>query len=237
MKIAMWSGPRNLSTALMYSFANRSDMRVVDEPFYASYLAQTGLSHPMRDEVIASQNVDADAVIEELIGGDPSIHHYQKHMTQHMLPTIARNWLIEVKNVFLIRHPARVLASWANKHDTPSLADIGFEQQIEIFEHVVALGERALVIDASDIRMNPEGSLRALCSSIDLEWDRAMLSWATGPKPFDGVWSAHWYDAVHRSSGFAKVEKDLPQLRGDLVSVNEKALPLYERLAAHKLPI
>ena len=107
----------------------------------------------------------------------------------------------------------------------------------ETDEHVVALGERALVIDASDIRMNPEGSLRALCSSIDLEWDRAMLSWATGPKPFDGVWSAHWYDAVHRSSGFAKVEKDLPQLRGDLASVNEKALPLYERLAAHKLPI
>ncbi len=237
VKIAMWSGPRNLSTALMYSFASRADTRVVDEPFYAAYLAQTGLPHPMRDEVIASQSVDPKTVIKTLLEGDPSGHHYQKHMTQHMLPTIERDWLTKVNNVFLIRHPARVLVSWANKHDTPSLADIGFEQQLEIFEQVVALGKGVIVIDASDIRAHPEPSLRALCAVLELEWDAAMLSWDVGPKPFDGVWAKHWYDAVHRSSGFASAEGDLPELRGELALINEKALPLYERLAAHKVSI
>ena len=237
MKIAMWSGPRNLSTALMYSFANRGDMRVVDEPFYAAYLAQTGVLHPMRDKVIASQNVDPQAVIKTLLEDDQSVHHYQKHMTQHMLPSIERDWLTKVKNVFLIRHPARILASWANKHDTPSLADIGFEQQLEIFEQVGAQGKSVTVIDASDIRAHSEASLRALCAALELEWDPAMVSWGVGLKPFDGVWAKHWYDAVHRSSGFASAEDDLPELRGELALINERALPLYERLAAHKISI
>lgn len=238
MKIAMWSGPRNLSTALMYSFANRADTSAVDEPFYAAYLTMTGLDHPMRDAVIAAQDTDADSVISEVIRSETDTpHHYQKHMTQHMLPGISRDWMAEVRNVFLIRHPARVLASWTNKHDAPSLSDIGFTQQLELLEHVQTLGQQPVVIDSADIRRDPEGYLRALCAAIDLEWDPAMLSWEAGEKPYDGVWAAHWYDAVHRSSGFAGAEGDLPELSGELAAVNEKALPIYERLAALKLSI
>ena len=237
MKIAMWSGPRNLSTALMYSFANRADTSAVDEPFYASYLTETGLDHPMREAVIASQNSDPNAVIENLLSESDAKHQYQKHMTQHMLPTVSRDWLSKVKNVFLIRHPARVLASWSNKHDALSLTDIGFVQQLDLFEDVRSRGQQSVVIDSADIRSDPEQYLRALCNAIDLEWDPAMLAWEQGAKPFDGVWADHWYDAVHRSNGFAGAEGDLPQLNGELAELNEKALPIYERLAAHKLSI
>lgn len=237
MKIAMWSGPRNLSTALMYSFANRRDMSVVDEPFYANYLVKTGLDHPMRDAVIGSQTNDADDVIVEMMGQDATVHHYQKHMTQHMLPHISRDWMADVTNVFLIRHPARVLASWSNKHDALSLTDIGFVQQLELFEHVVSLGQTPVVIDSADIRANPADQLKALCRAIGLAWDEAMLNWPAGAKPYDGVWADHWYDAVHKSTGFAGAEGDLPHLSDDLERLNEKALPIYKRLTAHKLPV
>ncbi|MGB7319485.1 MAG: HAD family hydrolase [Planktotalea sp.] len=235
MKIAMWSGPRNLSTAMMYSFASRADTSVVDEPFYASYLQATGLEHPMREEVIASQSIDAETVARSLLEPVSTLHHYQKHMTQHMIEGVPRGWLKEVKNVFLIRHPARVLASWSNKHEQLTLADIGFVQQLELFEDVVASGQTPVVIDAADIRSNPEAMLRALCRAIEVEWDAAMLNWPVGPKPFDGIWASHWYDAVHRSTGFAGAEGALPELNGELARLNEKALPIYERLAAHKL--
>ena len=237
MKIAMWSGPRNLSTALMYSFASRADMSVVDEPFYASYLAQTGLDHPMREAVIASQNTQPSVVIDRLMSDLSAEHQYQKHMTQHILPTMPRDWLSKVKNVFLIRHPARVLASWSNKHDTLRLTDIGFAQQLELFEQVERLGETPVVIDSFDIRSNPQAYLRALCDAVGLAWDPAMLAWERGAKPFDGVWADHWYDAVHRSTGFAGAESDLPALDGELAAINEEALPIYKRLAAHKLSI
>lgn len=235
MRIAMWSGPRNLSTALMYSFANREDMSAVDEPFYAAYLAETGLQHPMRDEVLKSQETDGEKAKLTLFGSVSTPHQYQKHMTQHMVDGIPMDWLGEVANVFLIRHPARVLASWANKHDVLTLDDIGFVQQAAIFDQVTALGHQPVVIDSADIRANPEAALKALCAAIDLPWDSAMLSWPEGPKPFDGIWAAHWYDAVHRSTGFAGAEGKLPELPPHLRTIEKKALPLYERLAAQKL--
>lgn len=237
MKIAMWSGPRNLSTALMYSFANRADMGAVDEPFYAAYLVATGLEHPMRDAVIASQSSDAETVVSALLDSDSTPHFYQKHMTQHMLTGVPRDWMKDVVNIFLIRHPARVLASYSNKHEALTLDDIGFTQQLELYEEACALGQTPVVIDSADIRAAPEAMLRALCGAIDLDWDPAMLSWLAGPKPFDGVWASHWYDAVHRSTGFAGAEGELPVLGGDLQALNEKALPIYERLAALKLSI
>lgn len=236
MKIAMWSGPRNLSTALMYSFANRADMSAVDEPFYAAYLAKTGLQHPMRDVVLKAQSTDADLVASRLLETDcQATHQYQKHMTQHMLDGFPLDWMAEVTNVFLIRHPARVLASWAHKHTELSLHDIGFAQQLALYEHCLSLGQTPVILDSADVRVNPERALRALCSSIGLAWDPAMLNWPTGPKPFDGIWAQHWYDAVHRSTGFAGEEGNLPQLSDDLALINEKALPLYKRLAALKL--
>lgn len=237
MKIAMWSGPRNLSTAMMYSFASRSDCAVVDEPFYASYLHLTGLNHPMRDDILASQPTDPAQVRAQLVGSNPAEkpHFYQKHMTHHMVDGIPRDWMADVKNVFLLRHPARVIASFAKKHPDVGAADIGFDQQVELFEHVVALGQKPLVVDSADIRRDPKTVLTALCEALDLPWDPAMLSWAKGGHPDDGVWAAHWYDAVHNSTGFGGAEGPLPQLSGAHAELADQVMPAYQKMAAHKL--
>lgn len=235
MRIAMWSGPRNLSTAMMYSFGARGDCAVIDEPFYAAYLTRTGLDHPMREEIIGSQPSDPEQVLAGLMGPIPQgkQHFYQKHMTQHMIDGVPREWIKDVLNVFLIRHPARVVASFSAKYERPTLADIGFRQQAELFEQVYVLGGDPVVIDSADIRRDPEGQLRALCDRIGLKWDPAMLSWPEGGHAQDGVWAAHWYGAVHRSTRFASAEGELPDLTGWKTDLAKAALPYYERLRAH----
>lgn len=233
----MWSGPRNLSTAMMYSFGARRDFAVVDEPFYAAYLTRTGLNHPMRDAIIASQSTDPDAVAALLTGPIPEgrSHFYQKHMTQHMIAGIPRDWMDQVKHVFLIRHPARVVASFGAKYDNPTLADIGFSQQTELFERLSAQGAGPVVIDSADIRRAPEVMLHRLCNALALEFDPAMLHWPAGGHSSDGVWASHWYAAVHGSTGFAAAEGDLPDLTGPAGDLVKQALPHYRRLEAHKL--
>ncbi len=235
MKIAMWSGPRNLSTAMMYSFGARADCAVWDEPFYAAYLDMTGLKHPMRDEILAAGETDADKVAARLVGPHPEgkPHFYQKHMTQHMIDGVDRNWMKQVKNVFLIRHPARVIASYAAKRDNPTLDDIGFWQQAELFDAC----DDPIVIDSHDIRENPEGMLRALCVALDLPYDPAMLSWPAGGHKDDGAWAPHWYGAVHNSTGFAGVEGPLPDIPDEMQGLLADALPYYKELAKHKLTI
>lgn len=237
MRIAMWSGPRNLSTAMMYSFGARTDCAVVDEPFYGPYLRMTCLKHPMYQEIMDSRPEEAQEVSAQLTGPIPAQkqHFYQKHMTQHMIPAMPRDWMAEVKNVFLIRHPARVIASFGAKWDGFGLEDIGFTQQTELFEHVKALGQTPVVVDSADIRRDPEPMLRKLCDAIGLEFDPAMLSWPRGGHPDDGVWAAHWYGAVHQSTGFAPAEGALPTLTGKAAELLEQALPHYERLAGEKL--
>lgn len=237
MRIAMWSGPRNLSTAMMYAFGARGDCAVVDEPFYAAYLSRTGRDHPMRDEIIASQPTDPHDVITKLLGPVPGgkPHFYQKHMTQHMIAGIPRDWIAEVTNVFLIRHPARVAASFSAKYDNPTLADIGFTQQFELFERLKAEGQSPVVIDSADIRRDPEAMLRKLCDAIGLLWTPAMLSWPEGGHKDDGVWAAHWYAAVHASTGFAPAEGTLPELNAAQAELAEAALPFYEPLYAARL--
>ncbi len=237
MRIAMWSGPRNLSTAMMYAFANRADCAAVDEPFYAAYLAATGLEHPMRDEILASQPVDPSEVAARLLGPVPDgrAHWYQKHMTHHMVPGVPRDWIGQVTNVFLLRHPARVIASYVVKRENPTLEDIGFPQQAELYDEVVARQGRAVVIDSDDIRRDPEAMLRRLCDAIGLPFDPAMLAWPRGPKPEDGVWAPHWYNAVWDSTGFADAEGPLPEVPAALKPVLQAALPIYEGLAARRL--
>ncbi|MGB7244584.1 MAG: HAD family hydrolase [Sulfitobacter sp.] len=237
MRIAMWSGPRNLSTAMMYSFGARSDCAVWDEPFYAAYLEMTGFDHPMRDEIIAGGEVDPAKVAARLCGsipGDKPVF-YQKHMTQHMIDGVDRAWMSEVTNVFLIRHPARVVASYAAKRENPTPDDIGFWQQAELFEVVKASGSSPVVIDSHDIRDDPEGMLRALCAAIGLPFEDAMLHWPAGGHKDDGVWSAHWYGAVHRSTGFAGVEGALPDVPDHLRPTVQGALPFYEEMSKWKL--
>jgi hypothetical protein len=238
MRIAMWSGPRNLSTALMYSFAARGDCGVWDEPFYAAYLQATGLPHPMHEAVIAKGPVDPFIVAGECRGpGNPDKpYFYQKHMTLHMVPGFPRDWMASCENVFLIRHPARVIASYAAKREGPNLADIGFVQQAELFDEIAhRTGHTPRVVAAEDIRANPRVTLMKLCGSLGLPFNDRMLHWAAGPKPYDGVWAPHWYNAVHRSTGFDTAEGPLPALEGDYAQLAEEAMPFYERLYLHKM--
>jgi hypothetical protein len=227
VRLAMWSGPRNLSTAMMYTFANRDDFAAVDEPFYAAYLAATRLDHPMRAEILAAQPQDPEDVVAHLTGPIPDgkPHFYQKHMAQHMLPSVPRDWMEDVVNIFLIRHPARVIASYAEKRENPTLDDIGFWQQAELYARF-----GGVVIDSHDIRENPEGMLRALCAEIGLDFDPAMLSWPAGGRACDGVWAPHWYGAVWQSTGFAGKEGPLPQVPEHLRGILTAALPYYDRL-------
>ncbi|MEN9409548.1 MAG: hypothetical protein RL216_1522 [Pseudomonadota bacterium] len=238
MKIAMWSGPRNLSTALMYSFAARPDCAVWDEPFYAAYLARTGIDHPMRDAIIAAHDPDPGSVAAACAGATPhgKAIHYQKHMTLHMIPEFDRGFMRPLTNVFLIRHPARVVASYSQKREAPTLADIGFVQQAELFDEVTAwLGHPPPVIDSADIRANPRGSLTKLCTALGIPFSETMLSWPSGPKPYDGIWAPHWYNAVHASTGFGDPEGPLPTLPAQYAPLVEQALPHYQRLARFKL--
>jgi hypothetical protein len=237
MRIAMWSGPRNLSTAMMYAFDARDDCAVVDEPFYASYLEMTGLTHPMRDAILAGQSIDPQDVISQLVGEIPgnATQFYQKHMTQHMIPGIDRSWMQDVTNVFLIRHPARVIASYAKKREGPSLEDIGFAQQAELFDEVQEKTGNSIVIDSTDIRRDPAGMLQKLCAALGLEWDSSMLAWPIGGNEADGIWASHWYGAVHQSTGFAAAEGPLPELPEGYQELLNAAMPHYERLAAYRL--
>ena len=233
MRIAMWSGPRNLSTAMMYSFAARPDTAVWDEPFYAAYLAETGLVHPMGDEILAAGEQDLKIVAARCVGATPESRSvfYQKHMTHHMIEGFDRKWLADVTNVFLIRHPARVIASYAAKRENPTLDDIGFRQQAEIFDEVCQMtGERPVVIDSFEIRQNPEKALRNLCQDIGLTFDTAMLTWPKGPHPDDGAWAPHWYGAVWNSTGFAGAEGDIPKLPDEFKKLEEQALEFYRKL-------
>lgn len=237
-RIAMWSGPRNLSTAMMYSFAARNDCTVMDEPFYGAYLKATGLAHPMAVEVIASQNSDPMQVAGACIGPIPQEQSlfYQKHMTLHMIPAFPRGFMKALTNVFLIRHPARVVASYAKKREGPVLADIGFVQQAELFDDVAGwMGHAPLVIDSADIRANPKAALTKLCDALGIAFTDAMLRWPAGPKPYDGIWAPHWYNAVHKSTGFEDPEGALPDLPDAYARLVDQAMPHYQRLAAYKL--
>lgn len=232
MKIAMWSGPRNLSTAMMYAFGSRSDFAAWDEPFYGAYLDVSGIDHPMRDEVLALHEKDPEAVARQIEGPIPDgkAHWYMKHMTFHMLNGFPLDWAESCVNVHLIRHPARVVASYIAKRENPTLDDIGFRQQVDFVERF-----SGPVIDSADIRRDPERMLKMLCSHIGLDWDPAVLSWVAGPRSFDGAWAPHWYGSVHRSTGFAPAEGPVPELTGDAASLVRQALPYYEELSARAL--
>lgn len=238
IRIAMWSGPRNISTAMMRSFENRGDTAVWDEPFYAAYLAITGLDHPMREEVIAAGETDWRTVVARLMGPvpDKKAIFYQKHMTHHMLAQIERGWTRDVTNCFLIRRPENVLASYAAKREEVSLRDIGFVEQAEIFDQVAdQLGAAPPVIDAADVLADPAGVLGALCAATGIPFTARMLSWPAGRRASDGVWAAHWYGVVEQSTGFSPPRPDAPALPATLARIADTARPFYENLRAYRL--
>jgi len=213
----------------MYSFGARSDFDVMDEPFYAAYLNASGVGHPMGAEITQAHETDPKQVaLACRATGSP--HLYMKHMPHHMMQGFPMEWAEDCVHVHLIRHPARVIASYAAKREAPTLEDIGFRQQAEVFAQV-----GGLVIDSTDIRADPEGMLRQLCDAIGLGFDPAMLSWPAGPRPEDGVWASHWYGAVHQSTGFAGAERALPVLRGEMATLAKDAMPYYQSLWGERI--
>lgn len=240
LRIAMWSGPRNISTAMMRAWENREDCAVSDEPLYAAYLASTGLDHPGRDEVIADGETDwrkvAAAMTGPVPGGKPV--WYQKHMSHHLLPDMDVDWVFGLSNVFLIRDPAEVVASYLKSRATVAPEDIGLPQQGVLFDRLCQqLGQAPPVIDAGDFLRTPEAHLRALCASLGIAYTPRMLSWPAGPRASDGIWAPHWYDAVWKSTGFEPWRARETALSGSAVAVAEACRPVYERLRGHRMVV
>lgn len=237
VRISLWSGPRNVSTALMYSFAQRSDTRVYDEPLYAHYLSRTSARfyHPGAEEVLRSQEQNGEKVVRELLLG-PSPHPvlFFKNMTHHLVE-LDWHFLMHLKNVILTRDPREMLPSYAKQVEEPSLRDTGYAVQVEILEFLDSRGCTPLVLDAGELLLNPWKVLTELCDRLGLEFQEEMLEWKAGPRPEDGVWARYWYENVHRSSGFQpyrpKIEPFPPRLRPLL----DECLPCYERLRARAL--
>ena len=238
VRIAMWSGPRNISTAMMRSFGNRADTVVVDEPLYAAYLRATGLDHPGRAEILATQDDDWRAVTAALTGPVPGGKdvYYHKHMTHHLLPDMGREWLRMVSNAFLIRDPAGVVVSYARVRGEPTLADLGFPQQVEIFRACAeADGVPPPVVDAADVLAAPGPMLAALCGRLGIAFDPAMLSWPAGSRETDGVWARYWYASVEASTGFGPPSTATPVVPDHLRALLDSCQPCYDELARYRI--
>lgn len=235
LRICLWSGPRNVSTALMYAFAQRSDTRVVDEPLYAHYLRRVAVDHPARDEVLAALENDGEKVVREVILGPcdrPVL--FLKQMAHHLVD-LDRGFLAETANAFLIREPAEMLLSFDRIVARPRLEDVGVADQRRLFEELRARGQEPPVIDSRELLLDPAGVLRQLCGRLGLAFDEAMLRWPPGPRPEDGVWAPFWYASVHRSSGFGAYRPKTDPLPAHLEPVLDEARPHYETLYRHAL--
>ncbi len=238
LRIAMWSGPRNISTAMMRAFENREDCAVVDEPFYAHYLAATGLDHPGRDVVIENGETDWRRVVESLTGAAPDGKpvFYQKHMTHHMLAHINHDWFDALAHVFLIRDPHEVLASYLKSRPQAAADDIGVLQEAALHDEITSrCGTAPAVIDADEFLKNPEGHLRALCELLQIPFTSRMLHWPAGPRPSDGIWAPYWYDTVLESTGFEPWRKRSHRVDEAHRDVIRTCLPAYERLREMRL--
>lgn len=238
LRLAMWSGPRNISTAMMRSFDNRTDSVVCDEPFYAHYLHVTQKDHPGKNEVIAAGETDWRKVVEWLTGPIPGGKRlfYQKQMTHHLLPHIERDWLAKVTNCFLIRHPRDVLTSYIKIVPNPSDEDTGFPQQLEIFQWLRRnLDITPLVIDSVEVLNEPRHTLGLLCDALGLDFQESMLSWAPGLRPTDGVWAKHWYKEVETTTAFRPYKPKPDQVPDSLSDLYDRCLASYEALYEHRL--
>ena len=231
VRLAMWSGPRNISTALMRSWENRPDTRVIDEPLYAYYLNETRLNHPGRDEIIAAGKTSWRQVVADITARVDGVY-YQKHMTHHLIPQLPREWIGELTNVLLIRDPAEVVASYVRSRADVVAEDIGLVQQAELYDQ---LGDAVPVVDAADFLRAPRTYLEWLCDHVGVPFTDRMLSWPSGPRESDGVWAPHWYDSVWASTGFEPYRPRSVELSGDALRAAEESRPHYERLHAARV--
>jgi hypothetical protein len=238
IRIAMWSGPRNISTAMMRSFGGRSDCAVTDEPFYGAFLKSTGQRQPMADEVIASMDCDWQSVATAMRGPAPGGKPlwYQKHMPHHMVADVTIADFPNHRHAFLIRDPKRVVASYAAKRVEVTAEDLGYERQLEYVARAAQLtGQAPIVLDSADILRDPEAHLRALCAALDIPWDAGMLSWDTGPRESDGVWATHWYGRVLETTGFGGSESAAAPLEATARLIADACQPFYESLSGYKI--
>jgi hypothetical protein len=232
----MWSGPRNISTAMMRAWENRPDTFVTDEPFYACYLRTTGIEHPGRDTILTSQSCDWEEVIDDcqhLTHQDCSVH-YQKHMTQHMLQEVRLDWINALVNVFLIRRPEEVVASYAQARPDLTAEDLGFAQQHRLYEHVRShISQQPLVLTTEQVLTNPEQALRSICDYAGIDFDQSMLKWPAGKRESDGVWAPWWYHNVEQSTGFAPYTKKAVSLDSNQQQIAARCQPFYEAMLEH----
>lgn len=238
VRIAMWSGPRNISTAMMRAWGNRADTFVIDEPFYAFYLRATGKNHPGADEVISSGETDWRKVVSQLTGPVPNGKpiFFQKQMSHHLLPQVDRKWLGAITNCFLIRDPREVIASYVKKREDPTLQDLGFIQQAEIFDFVrTHMNSVPAVVDAKDVLQNPERMLRLLCDAIGVEFIESMLSWPPGLRETDGVWARHWYAEVAKTTSFQPYRATDAKVPAYLQGIHDRCRESYDRLYEYRL--
>ncbi len=234
-RLCLWSGPRNVSTALMYAFGQRRDTRCVDEPLYAHYLRVSGADHPGRNDVLRAQHQDGAAVVRDVIFGpcDRPLH-FQKHMAHHLVD-LDRGFLRQTMNVLLIRDPAEVVLTLRHQIQAPTLRDVGIQSQSQLLDELHAAGQVPPVLDSKELLNDPEGVLGELCRRIALPFDRAMLAWPAGPRPFDGVWAPHWYQNVQRSTGFDRWRPKTEAMPESLKPLADECRPWYARLMQHAI--
>jgi hypothetical protein len=239
VRIAMWSGPRNISTAMMRAWGNRADTTVVDEPLYAFYLKATGRNHPGAEEIIASGETDWRKIVQRLTSDEiPSGKQtfFQKQMTHHLLPEIEREWIVDLTNCFLIRDPSEVILSYIKINPEPPLEDLGFIQQLKIFDFVrERTNSVPAIVDTKDVLQNPERVLRLLCDAVGVEFDLAMLSWPLGLRATDGIWAKYWYDDVARSTSFRPYKPRNGAVPDHLREIHDQCRECYEQLYAYRL--
>jgi hypothetical protein len=231
VRINCWSGPRNVSTALMRSFSQRPDTKVFDEPLYGNYLLKTGAPHPGRDELVELLQTDPVVVIEKVILGPHETDVvFFKQMVHHLLPDLDLAFLDDCLNILLIRDPAEVIASLVHQLPEPTMRDVGMQRQVELLRDLRARGQEPLVLDARELLLDPEGVLRELCTRVGIRWYESMLSWAPGPHPEDGAWAPHWYASLYRSTGFEPYKPSQKVVPEECLSLLEECRVLYEEL-------
>jgi len=231
LNLAVWSGPRNISTAMMRSWENRADTRVIDEPLYGYYLQETGIDHPMATEILKSSPTDWQAVVAELVmeTNSPAIY-YQKHISTHLLDQLPLQWCLQLCNCMLIREPERMVASYAKKRTDINARDFGYAEQLRLFEFLNNNGQQPIVIDTDRLLQQPKEQLQKWCSAINIDFDANMLSWPAGKRDTDGIWGAHWYDAVENSTGFKPYQPVETKLSKPLQAIANECRSAYETM-------
>ena len=229
-RINLISGPRNISTALMYSFGNRTDTSIIDEPMYAYYLNQTGRVHPGRDEIIESLPTDLEEVIDKLMSkAIDTPYYFIKGMAHHYLD-IDLSFILNFENVILIRDPKKLIFSFSKVIPEPKMSDIGIKREFELYHYLISKGKDPVVLDSGEVLVDPESVLKKLCKKLEIPYSTSMLSWEKGTRPEDGVWAKYWYSNVHKSTGFQKNMTKNVELPTDLIPLYEESIPYYQEL-------